>query len=153
MNYTQNYQLPQWAETDRILRTDFNDAFDTIEDALSQHDGTLDTLETDMAAAATGLAAKGNCQVYRGSYVGTGTLSCSVSLPGQPALVVVMGYGICLWGMRGAGDGFILSDVGGGDSVSFGCSAQSASWSASGDPRYACNASGKTYRFVAFLDL
>ena len=27
MNYTQHYQLPQWVETDRILRTDFNDAY------------------------------------------------------------------------------------------------------------------------------
>ena len=51
MEYTTNYQLPVWAETDRILRTDFNDAFDTIEDALSQHYSTLDTLETDEPAA------------------------------------------------------------------------------------------------------
>ena len=24
MNYTENYHLPQWEETDRIMRTDFN---------------------------------------------------------------------------------------------------------------------------------
>ena len=24
MNYTENFHLPQWDETDRIMRTDFN---------------------------------------------------------------------------------------------------------------------------------
>ena len=35
MNYTQNYQLPQWEKTDRIMMDDFNDAMDTIEGGLS----------------------------------------------------------------------------------------------------------------------
>ena len=56
MNYTQNYQLPQWVETDRILMEDFNDAFDTIESAMSGF---------------------GNCQVYTTSYVGTNRFGSS----------------------------------------------------------------------------
>ena len=31
MNYTTNYHLPQWVETDRILRTDFNDMASAID--------------------------------------------------------------------------------------------------------------------------
>ena len=31
MNYTEKYHLPQWEETDRIMRTDFNDAMAGIE--------------------------------------------------------------------------------------------------------------------------
>ena len=35
MNYTENYHLPQWEETDRVLRTDFNNAMDSIETGLT----------------------------------------------------------------------------------------------------------------------
>lgn len=36
MNYTEKYHLPQWDETDRILRTDFNQMCMNIERGLSQ---------------------------------------------------------------------------------------------------------------------
>ena len=68
MNYTQNYQLPQWVETDRILRTDFNDAFDTIETAMSGF---------------------GNCKVASGSYVGTGSANQTLNFPGSPLVVII----------------------------------------------------------------
>ena len=32
MNYTENCHLPQWEEQDRVLRTDFNDAFSKLEE-------------------------------------------------------------------------------------------------------------------------
>ena len=74
MNYTQNYQLPQWVETDRILMEDFNDAFDTIESAMSGF---------------------GNCQVYTTSYVGTNRFGSSdrntLTFPGRPLLVFIWG--------------------------------------------------------------
>ena len=38
MNYTNNYHLPQWVESDRILMEDFNDAFETIDTAMSATD-------------------------------------------------------------------------------------------------------------------
>lgn len=31
MNYTENYQLPQWEETDRVLMEDFNDAMAKVD--------------------------------------------------------------------------------------------------------------------------
>lgn len=34
MNHTTNLHLPQWEETDRILRNDFNDAFAAIDAAV-----------------------------------------------------------------------------------------------------------------------
>jgi len=34
MNYTENYQLPQWEENDLIQRTDFNTAMDTIDQGM-----------------------------------------------------------------------------------------------------------------------
>ena len=39
MNYTQNYQLPQWESSDRILMDDFNDAMEKLEDGLSEKIG------------------------------------------------------------------------------------------------------------------
>lgn len=36
MNYTENYHLPQWDETDRILRTDFNRMCADIESGLTE---------------------------------------------------------------------------------------------------------------------
>lgn len=36
MDYTQNLNLPQWEETDRIMRTDFNDAMSKIDAAVPQ---------------------------------------------------------------------------------------------------------------------
>ena len=34
MNYTQNYQLPQWEKTDRIMMDDFNDAMGKVDEGL-----------------------------------------------------------------------------------------------------------------------
>lgn len=34
MNYTTNYHLPQWAEEDRIMMEDFNEAMEKIDEAL-----------------------------------------------------------------------------------------------------------------------
>ena len=68
MDYTTNYQLPAWAETDRILRTDFNEAFDTIDEAL----------ETLACAA---------LQIATGAYVGDGSESHAVAVPFPPKAV------------------------------------------------------------------
>ena len=35
MNYTENYQLPQWAESDRVLMEDFNHTMINLEGALN----------------------------------------------------------------------------------------------------------------------
>ena len=59
-NYTENYQLPLWAADDAFLRTEFNDAHEKIEDAL-----------TEMAAKIPRIAA--------GSYKGTGEYGVGVS--------------------------------------------------------------------------
>lgn len=35
MNYTTNYHLPQWVESDRIMMEDFNEAMEAIDEGLS----------------------------------------------------------------------------------------------------------------------
>lgn len=71
MNYTENYQLPQWEETDRILRADFNDSNSKIDTALS-------TLAADHIAL--------------GSYVGNGSNDRTIQLPFPPLFVIILGH-------------------------------------------------------------
>ena len=47
MNYTDKYHLPQWEETDRIMRTDFNQMCADMEAGLTKtaRDAAADTAE------------------------------------------------------------------------------------------------------------
>ena len=73
-NFTEHYQLIQWDPSDPVLRADFN----------------ADNLKLDAA-----LAAKGNCRIECGSYVGTGSSGGSegsatvLQLGFRPKLVIV----------------------------------------------------------------
>ena len=42
MNYTKNYHLPQWAETDRIMMEDFNWAFSDIDEGFKTAQATAE---------------------------------------------------------------------------------------------------------------
>ena len=92
MDYTTNYQLPVWAETDRILRTDFNDMTEKIEEAFSSHDTTLETIQTNAAATSSVLTQKGNCKTFLTSYVGTGNAQGTrpITCPSKPFLVILL---------------------------------------------------------------
>ena len=79
MDYTTNYQLPIWVETDRILMDDFNDSYQKIETALTDHGNAMEGF--------------GNCQIYTTSYVGTGGSSShqanSLIFPRPPILLFI----------------------------------------------------------------
>ena len=72
MNYTENYHLPQWAEDDRILMTDFNEAMENIEG---------------------GITAAAEDKFVVGSYTGNGKSMTDggtfVALPFRPRFVIV----------------------------------------------------------------
>lgn len=46
MNYTTNYNLPQWEEADRVTRGDVNDAMAVIDAAIANAGGGLQLLKT-----------------------------------------------------------------------------------------------------------
>ena len=69
MEYTTNYQLPQWVETDRIIMEDFNDMTSKIDAVLGQAPG------------------KGNCQILTGYYQGNSQGITLSGLPGKPVFV------------------------------------------------------------------
>jgi len=78
MNYTENYQLPQWEKTDRILMEDFNEA-------MTKLDETMETL------------ASGKAEIVFGSYTGKGVYGEEnpnvLNLGFSPRAVLVMGEG------------------------------------------------------------
>ena len=94
MNYTQNYQLPQWVETDRIMMDDFNDSYQKLEAALSGHDQDLSALQTQVTGAVDAVAEKGNCQIYTFIYKGSGSCGASMpfnmAFPAKPIFVLIV---------------------------------------------------------------
>ena len=77
MNYTTNYHLPQWVETDRIMMEDFNQAMADIDESLSQ------TYTTERRPANLYQV------VLNSSYSAGDTL---YTFPEKPSFVLVMGY-------------------------------------------------------------
>lgn len=75
MNYTENYHLPQWEETDRIMRVDFNEAMAGIEEGMAAAQATAD------AAAVL--------PYVIGFYMGDGTTFNKITLGFQPSAVLV----------------------------------------------------------------
>ena len=51
MNQTQQYKLPQWEKTDRIVMEDFNDQARRLETALTSHDADLAGLTSEIGRA------------------------------------------------------------------------------------------------------
>ena len=118
MTKTTNYQLDQWAKSDRIMLEDFN----------------ADNLKVDSALAALGEAIAAAPKIAVGSYTGSG--SCGASSPRtltfafQPKLVIVVENS---WDYLKAGTALIsgqsLSAGIGGGTNSGACLGLTVSWS------------------------
>ena len=149
MDYTANYQLPQWVDSDRILRTDFNSAYQKL-------DAALKTNADGLAANTAAHAAFGNCQLYTATYVGNGLYGDSHknihTFPGSPLAVLIGecgGSGIFLVALRGMQQTFAQNSGASVNSLTWGTN--TLSWynhqAASGQ----LNGSGVTYRVAALL--
>ena len=124
MNYTQNYQLNQWAESDRVMRVDFNADNIKIDAALAEMNASkadrtaltsldavvsskadqsavtglgqqITALTASIGANSTALADKGNCEIFKASYIGTGTFGAEAPqvwtfASGTPLFVVIV---------------------------------------------------------------
>ena len=169
---TEHYELNQWLATDQVLRTDFNadnakidaaladkaeaSALETLSATVSGLSATLNTEISQRQEADSGLqtalAAKGNCQVYYGTYTGTGTGSTYLSFPARPLMVTIMGGNNWLTAVQGNPDAMYKNAGAGAGKVN-------ASWSGNAvtfqheNAVYPCNSSGQVYRVVAVMDL
>ena len=145
MNYTTNYQLPTWVETDRIQMDDFNDMTDKIDAALGEQSETL-------AEQATLLSAKGNCQMHFSTYVGGGTTtSKTLTFPAKPLLVMVTNPdGYCFVACRGMTRVYPHYSTG-STKIQLTWGNLSLTWNYDDTARGNMNENGVTYRVVAFL--
>ena len=98
MDYTTNYHLPQWVESDRIMMEDFNEAMAAIEKGLSDGKNNVETnteqMQTQLEALSAALGTGGkNARLQWGSYMGTGVSSSSqpatISFDFAPAVVFI----------------------------------------------------------------
>ena len=149
MNYTTNYQLPTWVETDRIQMDDFNDMTDKLDVALAEQSETL----AEHTAAIAGL---GNCAVYTASYVGNGNYSAvSHTFPGKPMFLMVADaqYGRCFAACRGMPKVYPHYQTNGSIQIDLTWGVEAVSWYYGGDPAWSMNESSATYRILALLDM
>lgn len=96
MNYTNNYHLPQWVETDRIMMEDFNQMCSDIDEGIKTAQDTADTAESKADAAQSSANAvadaytPGNQPYVVGSYTGTGA-DMTITLGFRPKFLILSG--------------------------------------------------------------
>ena len=94
MNYTTNYHLPQWVETDRIMMEDFNQMCSDMEAGLNTVREAADAAQ-DAADAAQGTADTAYCPTNKpyvaGTYTGTGG-NVTITLGFRPSFVLICGH-------------------------------------------------------------
>ncbi len=104
MNYTTNYHLPQWVESDRILMEDFNEAMSGIDGGIAEAKTTAETAESkadtaqsaaeaaqNSAAALADAYTPSNKPYVVGSYSGSGVGKKEITLGFRPAAVLISG--------------------------------------------------------------
>ena len=103
MNYTNNYHLPQWVETDRIQMEDFNDAMAAMDQGMAEAkvaaEAAQEAAGTAQAAAEIAQSSAdavadaytpGNQPYAVGSYTGTGD-SVTITLGFKPSFLIISG--------------------------------------------------------------
>ena len=134
MNYTENYHLPQWEESDRVMRTDFNQMCADIEAGLEQN--------AQAAAQAQSTAKEKTFSL--GTYRGNGIFQ-SVEVGFHPSFVMIemtsnssSKESVCSFHFQNASYNVSLSDTGFTLSMD------------NGDDFPTVNRNGTWYRYIAF---
>ena len=141
MTKTTNYQLNQWAKSDRVMMDDFNADNTKIDAALKANADTA-------AAASAAVALCGNCKIYCTSFVGTGTAAApTMTFPHKPLIIFVSGSdALNLIAWRGQSGSRILESPSSSITVTWG--ERSVAWSGSDY----LNHTGFTHQVIALLD-
>ena len=169
-NYTSNYNLCQWAASDKVLRTEFNADNAKIDAALASkaEQSALNSLQSTVNGLKTGKAdktaldalsstvsaqgaalAKRNCFVYMDSYTGDGQSSRTFTFPAKPWLAAFFRQdGTATLALRGMGKGA----VSGSSSSTMGFSWSGNSVTVSNAPEY-LNYRNQAHTILAFLEL
>jgi len=167
MEYTTNYHLPQWVETDRIQMKDFNDAMASIENGL---DSANQTAAAVQAQVETGLgelssnvnailkdvgSGSKNCRIAYGSYSGKGTYGAgspnSLTFGFCPAMLYVIDLEEAKSGNNGKCflKGCVSITTSMSSTTTLNWSDTGMSWYNNGNAGYQYNTSGHTYYYCA----
>ena len=143
MEYTSNYQLPIWAESDRILMDDFNDMTGALEDALTDHGEKLAWL--------------GNCRIETGTYVGTGEKGeehpNSITCTGKPiAILVGGGSPNTFFALRGIYDYVYILGITISNQMCVSWGENNVTWYTTTSSDHQCNTVGKTHSYVVLME-
>ena len=150
MTKTTNYQLNQWAKSDRVMMDDFN-ADNTKIDA---------ALKANADAITAAAAAQTNCTVVFGTYTGTGDYTAdsknTLTFAGKPMLVIVYAVGgsnkmLGLVLVRGANQTYNNRGTS-LDTIYISWGANSVSWYEKYDAEYQANKHSTAYAYVALLE-
>ena len=86
MNYTTNYHLPQWVETDRIQMEDFNQMCADIDQGIKDAQETANTAQ----GTATAAYCPTNKPYVVGTYTGTSS-NMTITLGFKPSFLIISG--------------------------------------------------------------
>ena len=144
MTKTTNYQLNQWAKSDRVMMDDFNADNTKIDTALKANADTA-------AAASAAVALCGNCAVQHITYTGTGSTVRQFTFAHKPLMLTVFGHNVYFFAVQGAEDATSRRGGSGAAICSVTWEGKSASWT-NDDLTMMCNAANQTYQLIALLD-
>ena len=89
MNYTTNYHLPQWVESDRILMEDFNQMCEDIETGLNSNAQAAAAAQATANATANAAYSPSNKPYVVGQYSGLGSGSQTITVGFRPSFLIV----------------------------------------------------------------
>lgn len=171
-NYTGNYKLCQWEDTDQVKRTEFNEDNAKIDAALgslasavsgkasssavSSLQSSLNSLKTTVSQQMAALSGKGDCQSYVTTYTGTGLKGeinkNSLSFPKKPIMVFIVGPdGEHIILIQGQGIHYSQRLGSSGGAMFLTWSGNGLQWYAQSSVQAQLNEDGKTYRVLALL--
>ena len=131
MTHTTNFNLSQWAKSDRIQMADFN----------------ADNQKIDAALAAVSQC---NCRLYDATYTGDGAEAKTLTFPAKPMLIMSLGRNGVTLLIRDAVVGYFIGSK--GVQISGGNWADNAV-SLSGSAEQIANTQGQPYGLLALLEV
>ena len=153
MTKTTNYQLNQWAKSDRVMMDDFNADNAKIDAAMKANADAIAAETTARvagdAALQSAVSACGDCFVEAKTYTGNGKKGSANAIrftfSMQPQLVFITGYSVTALGVRGCNRA-LSSDSGG---LQMTWSGNKVSWYNDSNYVSHMNNTGSTYTVIA----
>ena len=154
MDYTTNYHLPQWVETDRVQMEDFNqmcaDIDQGIAEAKDAADAAQETANTaeSKAEAVRDAYTPGNKPYVIGHYTGNGYGTQTITLGFRPSIVIISGEIYAKEEIFGMSYTVVATDSNLG--LVFGTTESGFTVHVVGDYGPYLNADRQRYRYIAF---